>query len=141
MPAASDGLVRKKAGVVRALQSPQDEPDIRLSLHDELYSVCLMRSGHPAESPVTATFALRLRPVGRFSRAAWRRAPAHFGLAVRLLPRPSCTAAADRFIRDRVPRPRDQTDVPAAVSVRRDPVYASDDGQRPSTTGTIRTLH
>jgi hypothetical protein len=59
-------------------------------------------------------------------------APADFGFAVRFLPRPSCMAATDRFIRDRVPRPRDQTDVPEAVSVHRDPVRASDDGQRPS---------
>ena len=50
-------------------------PDIRLSLHDERYSLCLICSGQPAASPVTTAFALRLRPVGRLTTrdlAQWR---------------------------------------------------------------------
>jgi hypothetical protein len=118
-------------------------PDIRLSLHDEHYGLCLICPGQPASSPVAARFALRLtvRSDGFINARLGAVAPADFGFAVRRLPRPSCMAATDRFIRDRVPRPRDQTDMPEAVSVHRDPVHASDDGQRPSTIGSIRTLH
>src|SRR5438477_3139053 len=118
-------------------------PDIRLSLHDERYGLCLICPGQPASSPVTTRSPCG-SPSGRtalLSRGLAPLAPAHFGFAVRFLPRPSCMAAADRFIRDRVSRPRDQTDMPEAVSVHRDPVHASDDGQRPSMTGTIRVLH
>jgi hypothetical protein len=42
------------------LQSPQDVPDIRLSLHDEHYGLCLICPGQPASSPVATRFALRL---------------------------------------------------------------------------------
>ena len=35
-------------------------PSIRLSLHDEHYSLCLMCPGQPASSPVATRFALRL---------------------------------------------------------------------------------
>ena len=119
---------QERVGVVRALQSPTGVPDIRLSLHDERYGLCLMCPGQPATSPVTTASALRLavRSDGFINARLGALAPAHFGFAVRSLPRPSCMAAADRFIRDRVCRPRDQTDMPEAVSVHRDPVHASD---------------
>ena len=109
-------------------------PDIRLSLHDERYGLCRICSGQPAASPV-ATRSSCDSPSGRTAlptRELGASAPADFGFAVRCLPRPSCMAATGRFIRDRVPRPRDQTDMPEAVSVHRDPACASDDGQRPS---------
>ena len=108
--------------------------DIRLSLHDRLYGLCRICSGQPAASPV-ATRSSYDSPSGRTAlptRELGAFAPADFGFAVRVLPRPSCRPAADRFIRDRVPRPRDQTDMPEAVRVHRDPIHASDDGQRPS---------
>ena len=134
MPAASDGLVRKKGRRRTSIAVTTGGPDIRLSLHDEHYSLCLMRPGQPASSPV-ATRSPCGSPSGRtalLSRGLTPEASAHFGFAVRFLPRPSCRPATDRFVRDRVPRPRDQTDMPEAVSVHRDPVHASDDGQRPS---------
>ena len=143
MPTASDGLVcRVGSKKHTSIAVTTGVPDIRLSLHDELYGLCLMCPGQPATSPVATAFALRLAvwSDGFINARLGALAPAHFGFAVRLLPRPSCTAATDRFIRDRVCRPRDQTDVPEAVSVHRDPVCASDDGQRPSTTGTIRHI-
>jgi len=116
------------------LTSPQDEPSIRLSLHDGLYGLCLICSGQPAASPVASrpSCDLAVRPDGFANARLDASAPAHFGFAVRFLPRPSRMAATDRFIRDRVPRPRDQTDMPEAVSVHRIPARASDDGQRPS---------
>src|SRR5882757_4957236 len=68
MPAASDGLVcRVGSKKHTSIAVTTGVPDIRLSLHDERYGLCLMCSGQPAESPVTTAFALRLRPVGRLS--------------------------------------------------------------------------
>jgi hypothetical protein len=143
MPAASDGLVRKKGRRRTSIAVTTGSADIRLSLHDERYGLCLMCSGQPAASPVTTAFALRLtvRPDGFINARLGAMAPAHFGFAVRVLSWPSCRPATDRFIRDRVPRPRDQTDMPRAVRVHRDPARASDDGQRPSLAGTIRVIH
>ena len=142
MPAASDGLVRKRSNRT-SIAVTTGGPDIRLSLHDELYGLCLICPGQPAASPVASrpSCDLAVRPDGFANARLDASAPADFGFAVRVLPRPSCMPAADRFIRDRVPRPRDQTDMPEAVSVHRDPVHASDDGQRPSMTGSIRVLH
>ena len=66
-----------------------------------------------------------------FARLDATRTPASPGFAVCRLPRPSCTPETIASYEIGRPAPTIISDVPAAVSVRRDPARASDDGLTP----------
>jgi len=94
------GLVCRFDRSAHKLQSPQDEPNIRLYLHDERYGLCRICPGGTSNPPV-ATRPSRDSPSGRTTLSSRSltpyAAPASPGFAVRLLLRPSCTPGHDRI--------------------------------------------